>query len=453
MSRNKKLETSEIIKLLQKASSVTEVRLKLNLSDKFLRRLFQKEGLLSPSAYLPYTNIDLTKNQKKRIISMYSDFGGGHSVNDIAAELRVPKEKVKEYIASEEITHHDLPLTKEEKKGPDEEKIKKAMEVHNYKLKAKIESLENDKIKQDALKWQHWKEIVGDRLFAFLKDAVGNYPVPKFDLETKRDYAAILAIQDFHFGRWSSSLEVKDATNVTKQQSDLFKCVTDLLEKVSLFGLPEVLYMTVGGDFCNSDNFKLTTTQGTEQDSMPSHTFMMFNGGILLIQLIDMLRQIFPKIELVITPGNHDRDSSVSLYMFVSAWFKDVSEVQSIYTDLSKPSDLEKVDLRPRQYRVYGENLLAFAHGDGLPIKNVAAVIANEAREAWGKTKYTIFMNGHFHNRISQDLSGVQHIQVPSIAGDDRYHALKAYQGHRGMSMVLVDKHKGYMAELFSPVD
>jgi AraC-like DNA-binding protein len=438
---------------LGESDTVEEAAEKLGISSKHLRRVFLEAGILSPASYLKYKEQELSKSDKQKIVQWYSNFGGSKTSDEIAIEIKKPKEKVKEFIKSEGLTHNSLPFTKNDQKMVDTEKIEKALEVHSYKLKAKLEAIEQERIKQDAYKWQYWKETVGDKLFKDLENFISNYQVPRFELETKREYAAVLAIQDFHFGRWSSDIEVKNATGIQKQQNDLFKCVIDLLEKVAMFGAPEILYMTIAGDWLNSDNFKLTTTKGTEQDSVPSHTFMMYNGGLLLVQLIDMLRQVFPKIELVITPGNHDRDPSISLYMFVSAWYRNVEGVKSIYSDLNSFKDLEGRHLRARQYRTYGTNLLCFTHGDGAKNQNMPIVIANEMRENWGKTKHTFLITGHLHYRISQDLFGVQHIQVPSLAGDDRYHDLKGYQGERGMTMILIDKEKGYMAELFSNLE
>jgi hypothetical protein len=89
-------------------------------------------------------------------------------------------------------------------------------------------------------------------------------------------------------------------------------------------------------------------------------------------------------------------------------------------------------------------------HGDGAKLKNAPVIIANEARDVWGETKHTILLTGHHHYRISQDLFGIQHVQVPSLALDDRWSNTKAYQNEKGMTIVLIDHQRGYMAEIMS---
>jgi hypothetical protein len=447
MSKSKKWnkqKLAHVVQVLSTCLTVEEACEKLNISSRQLRRAFSDCGMMPPASYLRYVPTELSKKQKEKITQLYSEIGGALSASDIAEYLKVPLEKVKEYISKEKLTHKSLPYTKEENiKALDSEKVEKALEIRNYKLKAHIENVEIEKIKLDANKWQTWKENVGRHLFSLLSNHVTGYKVEKIKLDTRLDYAGVLSIQDFHLGRYAARLEVGKDTNLEIQEQHILECVDDLVSKVTLFGAPEKLYLTVGGDFVNSDNSKLTTTSGTPQDSIPSHVYLQVRSGMLYIKIIDRLRQVFPVIELVPTPGNHDRDTSVANYMFVSAWYRNSEDIVTYF-------DNENATLQQRQYRRYGNNLLAFMHGDGAKLKNAPVIIANEARDVWGETKHTILLTGHHHYRISQDLFGIQHVQVPSLALDDRWSNTKAYQNEKGMTIVLIDHQRGYMAEIMS---
>lgn len=437
-----KQKIANAVKILSTSLTVEEACEKLSISSRQLRRAFSDAGMLPPVSYLKYTAPELSKKNKQKIRELYSEIGGSKTSSEIAEMLKIPLEQVKEFISSEKLTHKDLPY--KEDASLDAEKVQKALEIRNYKLKEHIQSLEFEKIKLDANKWQTWKENVGRHLFSYLSKNIKEYYVEKVELDKKFDYAGILSIQDFHLGRFASKLEVGKDTDLLKQEEQILECVKDLLNKVVLFGVPEVLYVTVGGDFSNSDNSKLTTTNGTPQDTVPSNVLLQVKSSMLYVKIIDLLRQVFPLIEIVPTPGNHDRDSSVSNYLFVSAWFKDCKDVVTFFTNQ------ENSTMAQRQYRKYGQNLLAFCHGDGAKIRNMPVIIANENRQIWGETKHTLLVTGHHHFRISQDLFGIQHVQVPSLALDDRYSHNKGYQGEKGMTMVLVDKEKGYLAELMS---
>lgn len=432
-----------ILDLLVKADSVEDVAELLNVSSKTLRRLFARNDMLSPSDYLkPKTHV-LSNADKTNIRALYSDVGEEYSATEIAIKLQLPLELIQGYIKDAKLNHKILPLGEHELNLSDKEKIKRSLEVRDYKLKSKLESVISQKIQDSANKWENWNKNVLNPLLSLIEKEVPKYTIEKLNLKEIKPYAAILSIQDFHFGRLASSLETKENTSMEIQSKHLMDSVDSLMSRLFPFGQPQKLYLTIGGDFINSDNSKLTTTHGTPQDSFPSHTALTVKGSLLLIKMIDKLRQFFPLIELIPTPGNHDNDSSVSLYMFCSAWFRECEDVITFF-DITD----EERNIRKRQYRKYGNSLLAFAHGDGTQIKDNPVIIANEARELWGQTKYCILTTGHKHFRISQDLFGIQHNQVPTLAIEDRWGETKGFQNQKGMNILLIDKEQGYLGEI-----
>lgn len=434
-----KQRIAKAVQILSQSSSVEEAAGILGISSRSLRRGFANAGMLQPVSYLPY-NAELSKNKKQKIVELYSDVGGELTAQEIAISEEIPLEDVQKVIKEKKLTHKSLPVT--DSKLLDFEKLAKSREIRDYKLKAKFKELESDKIKSDAAKWQNWKQNIGNALFKVLEDSIKEYSVEQLDVKKSDPFIAVLSIQDFHLGRYASKLEVGKETNIEKQEKDIMDCVRDLVNKVAKFGKPDYFMLSVGGDFANSDNSKGTTTNGTPQDSLPSHALIQVKSSMIKIKIIDLLRQLAPVI-LVPTGGNHDRDESVSMYLFASAWFKDSEDVTTFFHE-------PDANLAGRQYRTYGKNLIAFAHGDGPKIKNMPAIIANEARELWGKTQHTTVLTGHHHFRISQDLFGMQHVQVPSLALDDRWSYSKGFQNEKGLSIVLLDKEKGYMAEIMS---
>lgn len=431
----------QAISVLSKSKSVVDAANLLNLSTRQLRRMFLDAGMLSPASYLPFTETGLTKSQKKRIRHLYSEFGGENTATEIAELLQIPVSYIQEYIKQYKITHSSLPLDEEELNDIDDsEKIKKLLEVKNYKIKAKLETLEAKRMATDADKWRTWEETVGTELFELLARTVPKYQVPKptFDVE-QNSFAAILSIQDFHFGRIASKMEVHEDTNMDVQEQDLFNNVYSLLSRVKNFGTADTLYLTTGNDWLNIDNPKEMTTRGTPQDNHPSYTETVVRGGLLYIKLIDCLRQFFNKIVIVKNDGNHDSASGLGLYMFISAWYRNCEDVITNFEDLKFQS---------RQYRRYGKTLLVFDHGE-VPVKDIPNVILNEAREFLSSTQYTLYFSGHFHHKIV-DHGAFTWIQQPSLAKEDRWSYSKGYKANNRLSMTLVDAETGYMAEVSS---
>lgn len=438
LKKDTKQSIVQAVSILSKSKSVEDAAELLNMSSRQLRKLFIDNGMLTPSSYLPQINTDLTKNQKQKIKELYSEFGGEKTATEIAELLQINLELVQEFIKQHKITHKSLPIENTSDLEPD--KIKKLQEIINYKVKAKVESLELVNLKRDAEKWRLWEQTVGDKLFALLDKRISAYEVEKLQYtDTEKPYAALLCINDFHFGRLASKLEVNEHTDMNIQEEDLFNNLAVVLSRARKFGKGEEVFLTIGSDFLNSDNYQGTTTAGTKQDSYPSHTVLLVHGSLLYVKLVDYLRQFFTKVRLCPNSGNHDSVSTVSMYLYLCAWFKDCDDVDTNFQELN---------FRSRQYRKYGNTLLMFGHGE-IPIKDIPGVILNEAREFVGCTKHTIYVSGHMHHKVI-DHQGIVWCQTPSLAKDDRWSYGKGYQAKNGLSMILVDKETGYMAEISS---
>lgn len=436
-----KQRIAKAVQILTKVSSVEEAASILGITSRSLRRGFSSSGMLQPASYLPYI-AELSKIKKEKITELYSEIGGALTAQEISIEEKVPLDDIQKFIKEKKLTHKSLPVSNTSLL--DFEKIAKSEEIREHKLKERLAAIEYEKTKADALKWQNWKNNTENQLFKILEKNIPNYETEKLRVvNAVKPFIAVLSVQDFHLGRFAAKSEVGKDSNIEIQKKHLFTCVKDLLAKVAVFGRPEKIFMSIGGDFANSDNSKQTTTHGTPQDSIPSHTLIQIESAMISVQLVDLCRQLTDEVELVPSIGNHDGDTSVSQYLFTSAWFKNCPDVITFFDDETK-------SISGRQYREYGDNLLAFAHGDGSKLRNMPVIIANEARDIWGRTKHTTLFTGHSHFRISQDLFGIQHIQVPTIALDDRWTYAKGFQNEKGLTIVLLDKKDGYMAEIMS---
>jgi hypothetical protein len=86
----------------------------------------------------------------------------------------------------------------------------------------------------------------------------------------------------------------------------------------------------------------------------------------------------------------------------------------------------------PRVYHTYGVNLLGFVHGDGVrKPTDLAGHMAREASAVWDACRHKTVYTGHLHHeKIMTDTAyNVTVRQLPSLAGTDRWHALKGFVG------------------------
>lgn len=441
-------DIEKVIQILSTCSTMKEASVALKKNERTLRKWFKRFNLPSPSNFLNSKINEfiedssiLTDDDKLKIRALYTNSltNKGNTVDELSLILNKSKSKIKDYLKEINLKHDDLPIqTKVFNQTVINNEIK---EFLDFSLRSNAEVKITDTLRKDALKWRNWKENVSKDLFDLLDKKIPKYKIDKFNLKDTEPFGCVLSIQDFHLGRFSSITETNFNTDLEIQIEDFKICIRKLVSKISKFGKIDKLFLTIGGDFINSDNSKITTTHGTPQDSVPSHTLLQIQALLLLIYMVDTCRTISNEIELVFSGGNHDHDNSVSMYLAVSAWFKDCEDIKTFF-------DEKTPNARKRQYRTYGDNLLVFAHGDGPKAVNMPIIIANEARQIWGKTKHTMYFSGHHHVKINQDINNIQHFQQPSLALDDRWSYDKGFQNNKGMSIVLLDKKDGYIGEL-----
>ena len=139
---------------------------------------------------------------------------------------------------------------------------------------------------------------------------------------------------------------------------------------------------------------------------------------------------------------NHDRHSSLALMIYLQAVYENSDRVT--ITD----------DLKLRQYTTYGNNLLGFTHGDGVRGVDLPSIMSHEARTDWGACEHHTWFHGHLHHIKQTEKAGCMVIQLPSLAGHDKWHYRKGFTLNRaGLMAHLVDKELGVIGNLFAPVE
>ena len=205
-------------------------------------------------------------------------------------------------------------------------------------------------------------------------------------------------------------------------------------------GRPDKIILSTGSDWFHVDNDAGTTTRGTPQDYCGSPAQILITGCQLARVHIDVLRQVAP-VEVVFMAGNHDRHSALALMLYLSAAYEDVDDVDV------------RLDPKPRHYTRYGNTLLGFTHGDKIAKNKLPTLMSKEQRVLWGQTESHIWFTGHLHHQAIHELEGGLVVQLPSLAGHDRYHFREGYTcAKAGLAAHIIDKKLGLIGSLFSPV-
>ena len=379
---------------------------------------------------------DTHRNMKKA----YSKEGKNYNIKQMSQEFNFPTAWISDYIRSHDWTHNMDIFSNEEIQTRTLESLSKEI----------IESKRN-KVLEDANK-KLWRGINKDAdrmrvldvtMLNEFKDAISNknmaFATPKLlKLGKSKPYAVVLSPTDLHYGKGGWVDEVGEEYNLKEARKRLLDRTNNLINRFP--GRPEKIIIATGSDWFHVDNEEGTTTAGTPQDTAASPAQILIDGCKLAREHIDMLRQV-TSVEVVFMRGNHDRHTSLALMLYLDAVYENCDDVTIT------------VSPKLRQYITWGNNLLGFTHGDGVKGTDLPAIMATEERNAWGKHEHHVWFHGHLHHQKLLETSGVTIVQLPSLAGHDRYHYKKGFVLSRaGLSAHLLDKQLGLIGNLFAPV-
>ena len=243
--------------------------------------------------------------------------------------------------------------------------------------------------------------------------------------------AAVLSVQDLHFGKEGNDTVVQDFKNA----------ITNLVMRAyKTHRLEKVIYV-FGGDLLNMDTFQGTTTSGTPVDNGQRAQEAYALAYDSLFWSINFIKQFCKELHVVYLPGNHDRLSSYHMAHALSKVFEADSNI------------IFDAEYSERKVVCYGSNFFGFEHGD-VGTKNTPLVYATEFAGEWGSTVYRTCYTGHFHRKktmeyITEDEThGFAIKQLPSLSRSDYWHYHNKFTGSKRQAIMEVhDMDKGKVGE------
>lgn len=232
-----------------------------------------------------------------------------------------------------------------------------------------------------------------------------NYVYPKGNRELLYE----INICDLHLGRFCYDNETDEplSTEITKKR--YFDVIKAECERIKSFGndVSKILFVW-SNDFFNSDGISGCTTGGTQQDTDKKWQELYKIGIEMLVDTVEMLVQYAPVITFYIA-SNHSRQVDFYAINYLNAWFRNYSNVD-VWTNCS-----------PRQYVVFGQNLLGFAHGYYEKKDQLPFLMSNECSKEWSTTKYREFHLAHIHSEKVEEKGGIVFRWLPSVTSADTW--------------------------------
>ena len=279
----------------------------------------------------------------------------------------------------------------------------------------------------------HKKLEPQDFLLETLKNFKPKYtPVAKVHINDKFSdpTVGVLSIQDLHFGK-EGNLTVAD---------DFKLAIENLVLRAYSSHKVEKIVYVIGGDLLNMDTFGGLTTKGTPVDSDQRAQDAYNDAFDAMFWSVNYIKQFCNELQVVYLPGNHDRLSSYHLVHALSKCF-------------NEPNITFDATYAERKVVVYGQNFLAFEHGD-VTKKMTALVYATEFPAEWGVTSYRTCYTGHFHTKkvtefvTDNEVHGFAIKHLPSLSKTDYWHYHNKFTGAKRQAVMEIHHlNKGKISE------
>ena len=374
------------------------------------------------------------------IVASYSNWTGkGDSINAISRKLGWTRRAVREYLAVFGVTHDSPPWSREKVSNTAVDVLVGdlvASRTQDAWIASQAALEAQDKV--DAAKWRTFQASVLDRFEAIASRMPPPEPVSCAPVAVSKPFIVVCQPTDLHYGKlgWTDETGEEYSRDITAQR--LIKTTQLAIQRILRWGRPEKWIVGCGGDWFHIDTIEGTTTAGTPQDTDGTYARVLIEGCRLMEDYVQLLRCIAP-VEVVMTAGNHDRSTSLTVLLYLNARYRDAPDVSV------------RVSPANRQYIEYGASLICLTHGDMVRPRDLPGIMSVEQRPAWGRTQHHYVFSGHLHQEIAREYPGCKVFTLPSLSGVDRWHAEQGYVGNtKGLQAFLIDHSDGVIAQVFT---
>jgi hypothetical protein len=291
---------------------------------------------------------------------------------------------------------------------------------------------------------KEFQEFVNNRNLVIFNNSLDKYWEKDTECNKEKNCTVVINLADLHLGKLVSEAETGERYNIDIAKERFLSCVKYLAQKsYQCYGVKKFILSTLG-DTLHIDSLKSTTTAGTyvESDTRASKVFQ--TALDVITEAIEMLKQYAPEVEFININGNHCELSEQHLGIALKAYYRNDKQV------------IIDSNPRNRKYRLVGDNLLVWNHGD-TNTATLPLTVATEQAERWGKSKFRLIQLGHLHStkkkvyQSEDEYNGVIVRHFSSLSGTDAWHDKNNYLGSqkRGTALVFSDVEIGIVGEFY----
>lgn len=278
------------------------------------------------------------------------------------------------------------------------------------------------------------QEIESRNLLEIFKEQANQHSPVKFAKSPDhKDVKKLLVFNaaDVHFNKEGSREETGYEDYNLEISVRIFNETVDaLIQKSKSYGKVGKTLFVIGNDLLNADYLSGTTSINlTPQDNDKS----WFKAYTTVCQVMTETVEKFStlgEVDILVCMGNHSMHSCFSIGEYLQAWFRNNPAIQV----LNEP--------KMRKYYRFEKNAFLLSHGHGEKLADLPLIMATEC-PFWSECPNREIFSHHVHHQKVIETKGVVTRVFPSLAGVDRYHALKGFVQNRRIGQVLIYNETG----------
>ena len=252
---------------------------------------------------------------------------------------------------------------------------------------------------------------------------------PKVSIQDE-DLVNVYISNDLHIGALAWSEETGDRDYDLKIAREQIESAGHYLTKATP---PSRVGIVVDlGDLTEMDDYKNATPHsGNVLDVDGRYSQVLRVAISSLIGLIDKAREKHPIVKFINIAGNHDITTALAVRFAIDAYYRNEPTVE--------------VCVSPQHVKYYqhGKQLLGFAHGDGLKMRDAGETMAMDCMDIFSSTEYRDMHFGHTHKDAVYDGKLCRSESHRNIAPLNSWASHKGYRRGIG-SMKAICYHKDF---------
>jgi hypothetical protein len=284
--------------------------------------------------------------------------------------------------------------------------------------------------------WSSYRVNEGERaavLLQVIRDHVESLVQPLPPLTAPEnctdDLLTIYPLGDPHIGMLAWAKEVGEHFDVKIATRELTQCVRNLVARAPA---SKRAIVTNLGDFFHAQDNKQVTPHGGNKLDVDGRFGKVARCGLdMMVGLVEAALQKHEHVTLRNVPGNHDEGACFWIAETLRREFK------------HEPRVTVEDAFSPYQFDMFGRVLLGWAHTDGAKPLQLGGLMATDAPEMWGATRFRYWHGGHVHHLSKTEIPGCVVETHRTLAGKDAWHNWRGYRAGRSLQAITYHREWG----------